>query len=228
MAWMGRSPVAPHSSTPAELKARLEAERAGKPFLVFRDGGGHQQLVDLADAEELTIGRRPECDIALSWELGVSRLHAQLVRIGLDWAVVDDGLSRNGTFVNGVRIEGRRRLRDGDELRFGQAVLRFCDPTQAESRVTANEEPSGIVDVTPAQQRVLVALCRPYKEPDAFSTPPSNSEIADELVVSVDAVKGHLRALFETFGLSHLPQHEKRVRLVERAFSSGVVSRREL
>ena len=32
---------------------------------------------------------------------------------------MDDGLSRNGTFVNGERLSGRRRLTDGDTLRFG-------------------------------------------------------------------------------------------------------------
>ena len=35
-------PPGPHGSTPAELKAQIEAERAGEPFLIFRDGeGGH-------------------------------------------------------------------------------------------------------------------------------------------------------------------------------------------
>ena len=35
----------------------------------------------------------------------------------MDWTVVDDGLSRNGTYVNGERIHGRRRLVDGDTPR---------------------------------------------------------------------------------------------------------------
>jgi hypothetical protein len=44
----------------------------------------------------------------------------------------------------------------------------------------------------------------------------------------VDAVKAHLRVLFEKFGVSHLPQNEKRLRLVEAAFHSGVVTERDL
>jgi hypothetical protein len=44
----------------------------------------------------------------------------------------------------------------------------------------------------------------------------------------VDAVKKHLRALFEKFGVAHLPQNEKRARLVERAFAGGFISEREL
>ena len=47
--------------------------------------------------------------------------------------------------------------------------------------------------LTPAQLRVLVALCRP---PDG---PASNEEIADELTVSIDTVKTHMRALFDAF-----------------------------
>jgi DNA-binding NarL/FixJ family response regulator len=75
---------------------------------------------------------------------------------------------------------------------------------------------------------VLVALCRPFKEGAAFATPATNQEIADELTLSVDAVKTHLRALFEKFGVEALPQNQKRVALVERALQSGLVSEREL
>ena len=50
----------------------------------------------------------------------------------------------------------------------------------------------------------------------------------DELVVSVDAVKSNLRALFSAFGLDHLPQNQKRASLALRALRTGVVSRRDL
>jgi pSer/pThr/pTyr-binding forkhead associated (FHA) protein len=227
---MQASPLAPHGSTPAELQERLAAERAGIPFLVYRDGGGHQQVVVLDPSlSELTIGRRPSCDVALSWELGVSRLHAELVRVGADWALIDDGLSRNGSYVNDERVQGRRRLRDGDLLRFGDTLIVFCCPGDGESRATETEaslrEATGI---SPAQRRVLMALCRPYGESTTFATPASNQQIGEELCLSVDAVKGHLRALFGIFGVGHLPQNEKRMRLVERAFSTGTVTTREL
>jgi pSer/pThr/pTyr-binding forkhead associated (FHA) protein len=45
--------------------------------------------------------------------------------------VTDDGLSRNGTFVNDRRVEGRRRLTDGDLLRCGETLLLFVSPFQA-------------------------------------------------------------------------------------------------
>ena len=56
----------------------------------------------------------------------------------------------------------------------------------------------------------------------------SNKEIADALYISVDAVKTHLRALFQLFELADLPQNQKRARLVERAFNLGVVTPRDL
>ena len=82
--------------------------------------------------------------------------------------------------------------------------------------------------VSPAQRRVLVALCRPFKEGTSFATPATNQQIADELHLSVDAVKTHMRALFESFEVTELPQNQKRVALVERALQSGLISEREL
>src|SRR3954471_17813136 len=105
---MALSPLAPHSSSPSELKDRVHAERLGNPFLLYRDGGDNQRIVDLDEApDELIVGRRPSNQIPLSWDLSVSRVHAQLTRVGDYWTVSDDGLSRNGSFVNGSRIAGR-------------------------------------------------------------------------------------------------------------------------
>jgi hypothetical protein len=45
--------------------------------------------------------------------------------------------------------------------------------------------------------------------------------------LSVDAVKAHLRVLFDRFGLGELPQNEKRARLVASVLVSGLLSPRE-
>ena len=106
-----------------------DAERRGDPFLHWLDGHGHQQVLSLNDSwQQITIGRGPSSDVGLPWDSDVSRVHAELVRIGDDWAVVDDGLSRNGTFVGGERVVGRKRLRDGDELRCGATQIGFRAP----------------------------------------------------------------------------------------------------
>ena len=96
-----------------------------------------------------------------------------------------------------------------------------------EATVLAGEV-SAAATVSPAQRKVLVALCRPYKESADFATPATNSEIGAELHLSVDAVKTHMRALFEKLGVGDLPQNQKRVALAERALQTGIVNRREL
>ena len=177
----------------------------------------------------MSIGRAPETALTLDWDTEVSRLHAELEVSGGQWMLVDDGLSRNGSYVNGERLAGRRRLRDGDALRFGETFVQFRAPLQGASHATAvAQDIATAADLTEAQRRVLVALCRPFKDNDGFAAPATNQQIAAELFLSVDAVKGHLRTLFAKFGVDELPQMQKRLRLVERAFLTGVVTEREL
>ena len=223
-------PASPHAASAVELKAQIEAEREGLPFLIYRDSEGQHELVVLnPETERITLGRRSSADLTLHWDEEVSRLHAELVRKGEDWTVEDNGLSLNGTFVNAEPVRGHRRLRDGDALRLGSTVIVFRNPGDRESRVTTpSAELRKVVELTDSQRRVLVALCRPFKDSAAFVTPPPNEQIARELFLSVDAVKKHMRSLFEKFEVQHLPQNEKRARLVERAFAGGFISDRSL
>ena len=126
-------------------------------------------------------------------------------------------------------MHGRKRLRDGDTLRFGRTTVLFRRPGESapEATVVATEVPAAAT-ISPGQRRVLLALCRPFKDGAAFATPPTNQAIAEELHLSVDAVKTHMRALFEKLELEDLPQNRKRVALVERALQSGVVAPRDL
>ena len=214
----------------SELKARTEAERLGVPFLLYRDGEDKQQLFYFdGNVAQASVGRRDSSDLVLDWDDQVSRLHAQFERVDADWTVVDDGLSRNGTFVNGERLSGRRRLSDGDSVRFGGTTMIFRSPQLDDQAGTAvaSQIPTA-VDLSTTQRRVLVALCRPYKDGTAFASPATNQQVAEELFLSVDAVKTHLRVLFAKFGIEQLPQNQKRIRLVERAFYAGLISERDL
>ena len=217
-----------HTASPSELKQRLEAERQGKPFLVYRDGDGVQCIFSLGPSARLTVGRRPANDLALSFDANVSGVHGAFERTGGEWTIVDDGLSRNGSYLNGERILGHRRLRDGDLIRLGATVLVYRapgeDPYPTAVLDTAGASPS----LSATQRRVLVALCRPCKGAVGPSAPASNREIADELHLSVEAVKAHLRALFSKFSVPDLPHNRKRLRLVAEAFSTGAISPREL
>jgi hypothetical protein len=222
-----RSLTGPHASTPAELKERLEAERRGTPFLLFRDDAGRQRIVELDGAAPRTVGRRPENDIALPWDAEVSRVHAQLERVGREWSLVDDGISRNGSYVNGERLDRRCRLRDGDRLCFGETPMLFRAPGDAEASSTAAVSTSAAaIPLTDVERRVLVALCRPLAA-SAYASPATNREIADEVHLSVDAVKAHLRVVFERAGLADLPQNQKRARLAALALVNGLVRQRD-
>jgi pSer/pThr/pTyr-binding forkhead associated (FHA) protein len=189
-----------------------------RPFLLYRDGTGDQAVFELDEQRgPVTIGRRAGNDVALPWDAEVSRVHAELAPMGGGWVVCDEGISRNGTFLNGRRIRGRRALQGGDVIAVGDTQLAFCAPSGGSSIATATAGVSAsAVDVTPAQRRVLEALCRPLSG-SAYAAPATNAQIAEELVLSVETVKGTLKALFERFGLESLPQNQKRAALAARA-----------
>lgn len=200
------------------------------PRLQYEGEGGERREVTLSsDHARLTIGRSPQADISFPDDSEVSRLHAAIEWLGTHWTVVDDGLSRNGTYVNGDRLTGRRSLRQGDTIRVGGSLLTFHDFSGLGDEATriAAEMPS-TRSLTETQRSVLVSLCRPYKHNARFANPSSNQQIATEIFLSVDAVKTHLRVLFAKFGVEDLPQNQKRVRLAERALQSGVISQRDL
>ncbi len=221
----------PTATSAVELKAQIEAERAGLAFVVYRDADGGQRIVTLGD-EALWIGRRDSVALSLPWDDQISGVHAELEPTGGEWTVVDDGLSRNGSYVNGERVTGRRRLRDRDMLRFGRTVMLYRTPAEPGEA----PEPSTVLasdvmvaaNLSETQRKVLIALCRPFKDNAVHATPATNQQIAGELFLSVQAVKSHLRALFQKFGVEDLAQNSKRAALVARALQSGLISGRDL
>lgn len=222
------SPLAAHASTSAELQQRLRAAATGDPFVVFRDERGDQVIVHLSGRMRVTIGRRSENDISLSWDHNVSRLHAELEAVGGEWVLIDDGLSANGTWIGDRRLSGRARLCDGDLVRCGTTIIAFCSPGEGGTGTALADGLADLVRVSPAQKRVLVALCEPALRGRGLAVPPTNRELAERLFLSVDSVKTHLRALMDAFDLEDLPQGQKRSALIERAIRLGVVTERDL
>lgn len=194
---------------------------------MLRDADGRQQIVTL-DSERIVIGRDVEHGIRLQWSAQVSRVHAVLERVGEQWTVVDDGLSRNGTFVNGRRVVGRQRLSDGDVIRCAEVEIGFCDPVARRGEETLNApERRPTSTVSPAQHRVLVALCRPLRD-SPYAGVATNKQVAAELSLSVDAVKTHMRRLFDVLEVDDLPQNQKRAQLAWKALSSSIVTAQDL
>jgi DNA-binding NarL/FixJ family response regulator len=202
------------------------APEHGETYLVLRDATGVQQRWPLIPGSgALTIGRASSADVCLSADSQVSRLHAVLEQVGDLWTIVDDGLSRNGTFLNGRRLAHRARLRDRDKIRIGETVLTFCAPAPVPAtsqQTVVGGIPPAVTRLTAAQRSILVALCRPYENAHPYASPASNQQIAKELFLSLDAVKTHLRLLFHKFGIEELPQNQKRARLAELALELGL------
>ena len=221
-------PSAPRGQRGSDFQRVLELERARQAFLVFRDEADQQQAVVLHHDKIVSAGRDDACDVALPWDAKTSRLHAEFVWRAGSWMVVDDGLSRNGTFVNGERVHSRRRLREKDVVRLGDTAILFRNPPASEATLTAVAAGQlTAADVTPTQRRVLVALCRPFGDGARHAVPASNREIAVELVLSEAAIKSHMHALFERLDIKDLPQRLKRARVAELAISAGVVTPRD-
>lgn len=216
-------PPALRSVSPRELAQRIAAERRGLPFLLHLDADGRQHIVELGSSASVSIGRAPSNDVPLAWDNEVSRLHAVLSRAGGAWTIADEGLSRNGSFVNGRRLRGKQRLRDGDAIRIGGTLLVFISGDDGDLRTTAATQQLAPPRLSEAQRRVLVSLCGPLTDAP-LAGPRSNREIADDLFLSVETVKSHLRALFDLFEVRDLPQNRKRAELVRRAFETGVLA----
>jgi hypothetical protein len=212
--------------SPTELQTLIHAERHGDPFVFLRDQSGAMRIVTLR-TDRLVIGRAPGSELEIAWDPRVSAIHAYLERRGVRWVIEDDGLSRNGTFINGERLSGQRTLRDGDVIAVGDTLLGFRDPEPEQLLATVSVPTASAPEVSDAQRRVLVALCRPLAG-DQPAAPATNEQIASELVLSLSAVKGHLRVLFSRFGLEEAPQNQKRLLLAERALATSAVRAADL
>jgi predicted component of type VI protein secretion system len=121
------------------------AERRGEPYLLYRDHEGRQKIFCLPDSwERAAIGASLSADLVVSWDANVSTIHAELQRLADHWMLIDDGLSLNGSFVNGEQIRGRRRLRDGDVLRLGSTSFVFHAPFQERHETAAGRPVPGV------------------------------------------------------------------------------------
>jgi pSer/pThr/pTyr-binding forkhead associated (FHA) protein len=88
--------------------------------LVFEDEGGARRTLPLTS--DVTVGRSAEGTSVRLCSRNVSRRHARFTVVdGVPF--IEDSESLNGTFVNGVRLRGRRRLRGGDLVRIGDHAL---------------------------------------------------------------------------------------------------------
>jgi pSer/pThr/pTyr-binding forkhead associated (FHA) protein len=220
------SPLTLGQPTQEELETRRAAERIGEPFLVYRDDEGKQHIHSLAESgRTVTLGRRDEADISIPWDPEMSRVHAELEQRAGEWAISDDGLSQNGTWVNGLRLAGRRRLADGDLLRVGRTLFAFCDPKPVGVGPTlVPGELSATPRFSEQQQRILRALCRPLLRDGEGINPLTDEEVAEATGIPLEAVVSELDHLGRAVGLEDMPLEDQRAEVALLALRSGLVS----
>lgn len=109
--------------SPAQKMLRKPSALGGKSIHIqVMDGDDKGKAFDITGLGTYVIGRK-DCDIALDDEK-VSRKHASIIIASVGHYAVQDLASRNGTFVNGVRLS-RRNIDHNDLIRVGNTTLRF-------------------------------------------------------------------------------------------------------
>jgi len=103
-------------------------QKAGLAELSIQTPDGKVASVTL-ERDRYRLGRAESNELCYPGVTGLSREHAVFEREDADWMAHDLG-STNGTLVNGIRIEGRRPLRAGDRLQFGQLAVVFHDKAE--------------------------------------------------------------------------------------------------
>jgi hypothetical protein len=185
------------------------------PYIRIEDSGKMMPLT----GEVTTVGRGQAVDVRLD-DPSVSLLHAEIIRRGPYAYVVDLGLSRNGTRVNG-RPVARRVLEDGDVLAFGAARCRIGGLPREDIPAESELRRPAVPELTRRELDVLAALCRPALSDEAFVAPATAREIAADLVVTEAAVKQHLLRLYQKFRIAG--GLNRRIRLANEVVALGLI-----
>ncbi|HHH30255.1 MAG TPA: FHA domain-containing protein [Polyangiaceae bacterium] len=135
------------------------ANADGSAFVVVVERGG-SRLVDLPEGLELSIGRSRSNGVFLD-DAAASRLHAVILWTGGPEACIRDPGSRNGTFIDGRRLDGEATLTAGSKIQIGEAVLTVLFPTRPNQVVEAD----GVIAEDARSQALLVTAQRLARTP---------------------------------------------------------------
>ncbi|MFQ5649888.1 MAG: FhaA domain-containing protein [bacterium] len=116
----------------SEKENEAEPATSGKGFLLeVVDGDGQGSCWNLEPGKTYKIGRHSSSNICLPFD-NISKHHATLYFVAEDTITIVDEGSANGTFIDDEpdRINGSRRLKIGDKIRFCQRdpiILTFSE-----------------------------------------------------------------------------------------------------
>jgi phosphoserine phosphatase RsbU/P len=153
-------------------------------------------VVPLEGPGPLTIGRGEDCDLQIM-DAHMSRRHSTFARHNEGWAVRDLG-SRNGTSVNGRRIDGVCALRAGDSVQVGSTVFRF---EQSGGSCASSVTIKAHVELTLRDGTVAASLVMPVREPaptpDTLPELPKATPGSDRTLAVVYDVADAINSLLE-------------------------------
>ncbi len=102
------------------LASRLAEGLRDRCTLTVLAGPASGQLVTAED-RSITLGRGEESTVRID-DAGMSRLHARISKQA-DGYVIEDLDSKNGTFISGQQVRGRRQLKEGERILMGEATV---------------------------------------------------------------------------------------------------------
>ena len=121
---------------------------------------------------KMVMGRHPDCEIVIDAG-AVSRQHAQII-LADDNFYIEDLQSRNGTYVNDRRIEGRKLLCHADSLRICDIGFRFEDDVFLKKQAATARDTGFAIDIGSSQSVVI----------DDDRDAPSGSKVMTKIEVS--------------------------------------------
>lgn len=134
--------------------------------LIVRTPDGKARTVPL-DVEAVALGRAATNALCYPDDVGLSRQHMVIEKVGTDWAVRDLN-SKNGTIVNGNRITGPVSLRPGDRISAGHLTIEFVEvgkaPSAAASHTVVFVDSAVVATATTTVATSLEGLMGPDQE----------------------------------------------------------------
>jgi predicted nucleic acid-binding Zn-ribbon protein len=110
-----------HSRMSEQLRMTEQSD-VHSPELICLTGDAPKRFA--LTKRSVTVGRSPRCDLQIVTHF-VSREHAR-ISVVENAAVIEDLGSRNGVFVNAVKVS-RQRLQQGDLITIGETQFRFIE-----------------------------------------------------------------------------------------------------
>ena len=142
--------------------------RAGGPYISVTENNRETQRRALD--KPLIVGRNLDCDLVLEEPI-LSRRHCKLEPTSNGgWAVADLG-SRNGTFLNAVRVKDRQPLKDGDIVTVGRAHIQFHASGYVSPREAPTPMPRDPNNETIGMSDSMIGRALPFTRPTPTPKP---------------------------------------------------------